>query len=354
MNVHFFTRADIRGPDSRQRAFQIVDKLNVHGISATIQQPPDLLFSLTPWPRKSSLFVSLIRSLSRIKKGDVVYLQRTVSNKYFFIVMVAYLFLFRRKMVFDFCDPVYVVNPIKAKLLTRMADAVIVSSHKQETWARQYNSNVHLIHISLDFPVYKKFTKDYSSSHGPLTIGWIGTAHNHMLNLEILASVFKKLLLITSIPFTFVLIGAFKNQKVYELFQQIEGLDIRFTDELDYADPESAPKEIQKFDIGVVPQIDETEWNKAKTSMKILEYMACGVATVASVSGELPYIIKDGVNGYLASNEDEDEWAKKLALLLEDRVLRERFGRAGQETVKERYSFATAVPEVAEVIRSTL
>lgn len=350
MTVHFFTRTDIQGPDSRQRVFQVVDKLNALGVAAVIQRPPALLFSLTPWPEKFFLFVELIRSFSRIKKGDIVYLQRTVSNKYFFIIMVVYLFFSRRKMIFDFCDPVYVVDPFKTKIFTRMADAVIVSSHKQVEWARQYNKNVHLIHISLDSSVYKKFTKGYSSSQEPLTIGWIGTAHNHMLNLEILASVFKKLLPIISVPFTFVLIGAFKNPKVYDLFQRIPSLDVRFIDALDYADPASAPKEIQKFDIGVVPQIDETEWNKAKTSMKILEYMACGVATIASASGELPYIIEDDVNGCLAATEEE--WVEKLALLLIDHALRERLGRAGQKTVQERYSFDAIVSRIAQVIHS--
>ena len=150
-------------------------------------------------------------------------------------------------------------------------------------------------------------------------------------------------------PFRFVLIGTFGDQRVHDLFD-IPGLQAQFVDKLNYADFESAPREIQKFDIGVVPQINTTEWHKAKTSMKILEYMACGVSTVASASGELPYIIEDGVNGYLAASEEE--WVEKLKLLLGDQALRERLGRAGQRTVQERYSFDAIVPRIEQVIHT--
>lgn len=350
MTVHFFTRGDIRSSDSRHRAFQIAERLNMERMSAVVETPSALSLSLTPWPKKFHLVTELIRSLTHIKKGDVVYLQRTISNKYFFIIMVAYLLLFRPKMIFDFCDPVYEIHPVKTKIFAHMADAVIVSTHGQVEWAKRYNAQVHLIHISLDAAVYQKFTKDYGSANESPIIGWVGTAHNHMLNLRILAEVFTKLLARTQVPFTFLLVGAFHNKKVYEMFQSIPGLDVRFIDSLEYTDPESAPRIIQTFDIGVVPHISVTRWNKDKTSLKILEYMACGVATVASNAGELPYIIRDGENGYLA--DTEDEWVEKLTSLLSDMALRGRLGRAGQLTVREGYSFDVVVPRIAEIVRS--
>lgn len=350
MTIHFFTRGDVRDAASRQRVFQIVDKLNERGIIATVHGPPAILLSTTPWPQKFSLILTLIRSLSLIRKGDVVYLQRIMVNKYFFVLVVLYLKIFRTKMIFDFCDPVYIVNPFKTKFLTRMADAVVVSSHVQVVWARQFNKNVHLIHISLDSSIYKKFMKKYPSTTGPLTIGWLGTASQHIFNLEILASVFRKLLATTDIPFRFLLIGAFNDRQVYEMFQRIPHLDVRFIDKLDYTDPESAPREIQTFDIGVVPQRNDSAWNKGKTSMKVLEYMACAVPTIVSAFGEMPYLIEDSINGYIAASEDE--WVDKLTRLLRDPLLREKLGRAGQATIQERYSFDAILPQVVQVINS--
>ena len=352
MTIHFFTYGDETGGCSRQRAFRVSEELRAHGIAATIHWPPVLLLSRTPWPKKFSFIIATVRALFSIKKGDIVYLQRAISNKYFFIIMVVYLSFFRRKMIFDFDDPVYVHSFTKTKVFTQMADAVVVCTHGQAEWAKKYNSNVHIFHIVVDFPAYQKFTKDYTREHSPLRIGWVGTGPEHLDNgnLGILASVFTRLLSLNPPPFIFVLIGALRNQKIYDLFQNIEGLQVEFIDQLDWTDPESVPREIQKFDIGVLPHGSDGEWNKSKTSLKNLEYMACGVATICSLFGEMPYVIQDGVNGYLASSEDE--WAEKLKNLLSDRALRARIGAAGQKTVQEQYSFDAIIPRMIALINS--
>ncbi|MEK7089438.1 MAG: hypothetical protein AAB920_01315, partial [Patescibacteria group bacterium] len=248
MTVHFFTFSDEKRGSSRQRAFRVVGELQARGVSAIIHWPPVLLISNTSWPKKSLLIVATIRSLFMIKKGDIVYLQRAIANKYFFAIMVAYLTLFRRKMIFDFDDPVYTHSFLKTKVFTQMADAVVVCTHGQREWALAYNPNVHIFHIVVDFPAYEKFTKDYEQKKESLTIGWIGTGPEHLRNLEILVPVFKKLLFETPIPFKFVLIGALKSRKIYELFQNVQGLKVEFIDELDWRNPESVPQEIQKFD----------------------------------------------------------------------------------------------------------
>lgn len=350
MQIHFFTLGDRTAPSSRQRAFYIAEELEKRQFSTVVHTPTVFALSRTPWPQKFPLIMRTIGTLFSIKRGDIVFLQRTVYNKYFFVIMVVYLFVFRRKMIFDFCDPVYTHNFFKTKVFSRMADAVIVSTHRQAKWAEQFNSNVHNIHIAIDHTPYEKFTKDYSRLTGKPVIGWLGHGPEHLANFSILVPVLTRLAALKDIPFTFVLIGALKNQKVYNLFQHIPSLDVRFIDRLEYTDPESAPKEIHAFDIGVVPHQSEGEWNKGKTSMKVLEYMACAVPTIVSAFGEMPYIITDDTNGFIAASEDE--WVEKLTLLLKDKTLRERLGRAGQKTIREHYSFDAVVPQVMQVIKS--
>lgn len=350
MTVHFFTFSDERGGSSRQRAFKVAEKLKERGMSVVVHWPPSLLLSRTPWPDKLRLIIAVIRALSHIKKGDIVYLQRTIPNKYFFIIMVGYLKFFRRKMIFDFDDPVYVHTPFKTKIFTQMADAVIVCTHGQRDWALQYNPNVHIFHIAVDLPAYQKFTKSYGQAGSPLRIGWVGTGPEHLENLKILATAFKRLLSKNPPPFIFVLIGALKNEKVYKLFQGVSGLQTEFIDELDWKNPESVPREIQGFDIGVLPHRSDGVWNRGKSSFKILEYMACGVASVASQFGEMPYLIKDGVNGYLASSDEE--WAEKLEKLLSNNELRARLGRVGQKTVREDYCYDATIPRLIKILRS--
>ncbi len=350
MTVHFFTFSGENGGSSRQRAFRVADELNARGVSAVIHWPPVLLMSTTPWPKKAQLIAATIRSLRSIKQDDLVYLQRTISNKYFFAIMVAYLLVFRRKMIFDLDDPIWTHSFFKTKVFTQMADAVIVCNHAQKEWALAFNKNVHIFHISLNLSAYEKFTKDYSGTQSPQILGWVGTAPEHVRNLEILADVFKKLVAKTKIPFKFVLIGALANEAVYALFQNIPGLSVEFIDELDWKNPESVPREIQKFDIGVLPHRSEGEWNQAKTSLKILEYMACGVASVASAFGEMPHIVVDGVNGYTAASTEE--WVEKLQKLLSDVELRARLGAAGQKTVREQYSYDALIPRLVTLLQS--
>ena len=296
------------------------------------------------------LIVATINSLFSIKRDDVIFLQRTISNKYFFVIMVVYLKIFRRKMIFDFDDAIYLHDRYKTQTLTKMADAVIVCSRALEQWSRKYNDNVHIIHTTVKLADYERFTKDYSVESSPVVIGWIGTARNHYENLKFLASVFERLVKKTKAPFKFVLVGAGGIKKVYELFENIPNLQVDFVDSLEWDDPESIPREIQKFDIGVNPLVDKSEWNLARSSFKPYEYMACGLANVTSAVGEITYVIHDGVNGMLA--DDVEEWVEKLGRLIADRALRERLGKEGQETVRKQESFEVVIPHVVTLLKT--
>lgn len=350
MTIHFFTFSDRVAPSSRQRAFILAEELEKRGFSTIIHTPTVLALSRTPWPEKFALLREVVRALTSVGKDDIIFLQRTVYNKYFFVIMLAYLALFRRKMIFDFDDPIYVHNSFKTKVFSRMADAVIVCTHGQAAWAKQFNTNVHIAHIAVDPRPYERCTKDYSVRAARPIIGWLGTGPEHLANFSVLVPVLKRLAAQSDTPFTFVLIGAFGDKRVYDLFRDLPGLDVRFIDRLAYTDPDSAPREIRAFDIGIVPHQSAGPWNESKTSMKVLEYMACAVPVVVSAFGEMPYLIEDGTNGLMAASEDE--WVEKLTHLLRDPVLRERLGRAGQKTVQERYSFDAIVPRVIEVIHS--
>ena len=83
--------------------------------------------------------------------------------------------------------------------------------------------------------------------------------------------------------------------------------------------PWSLAREVELFntcDVGVYPLADD-EWSKGKCGFKAIEFMACGVPVVAAAVGVNREIIQDGVNGFLASTDDE--WVEKLGRLLADR-----------------------------------
>lgn len=78
--------------------------------------------------------------------------------------------------------------------------------------------------------------------------------------------------------------------------------------------------------------------------------MACGVATVMSGVGVNPEIISHGQNGFLALSHQE--WLHCLSQLIENPVLREQMGKAGRETVVNRYSVLANRQLYLEVLNS--
>lgn len=346
MIIYFFTKGGRNVASSRQRAFLMAEKLNQMGIEAIVQQPYQLSISETSWPQKAKLIWQYVSALGRSKKGDALYFQRTIYNKYFLIVTVLYkLFFWNRKMIFDFDDAIYLNLFYKTKLLTKLADAVIVGSHALADWAKKYNSKVFLIPTCTSFAVNSKlnrFQKNINQKK-QFTIGWVGDGPAHYQNLVILKPIFEELIR-RSIDFRFILVGARGNPKIYSLFNKIKGLNVKF---IEWSDPEATLKIIRQFDAGLMPLIDN-EWNRGKCALKAIEYMACGTPAVVSPVGENRYLIKDGWNGFLAGSASE--WVAKLIELSTNSRLARRITERARETVVKEYSFESNAPKLMDII----
>ena len=162
-----------------------------------------------------------------------------------------------------------------------------------------------------------------------LTIGWIGSGENHLKHLKLLRKPFETLG--HHYPFQFVLIGCMGSIKIKEMFQS----KIYSCRVIDWLPSAELAKEIQHFDIGVMPLVND-EVARSKCGFKALTYMASGVATLVSPVGINTDIIRDGQNGFLASNETE--WFQKLILLIQNPQLRHTLGAEGRKTVQEKFS----------------
>jgi glycosyltransferase involved in cell wall biosynthesis len=78
--------------------------------------------------------------------------------------------------------------------------------------------------------------------------------------------------------------------------------------------------------------------------------MACGVPTIMSAVGVNTLIIENGTNGFLATNEDT--WFNELDQLIENADLRDKIGRAGQQTVMKTFSVEANKNKYLEVFKS--
>ncbi len=83
--------------------------------------------------------------------------------------------------------------------------------------------------------------------------------------------------------------------------------------------------------------------------MVILEAMACGIPVVGSQIGGIPEMIEPGTNGFLIPPADAKSLAEKLSLLVNDKYLREKMGRAARGKVEESFSEAKMIHETEKV-----
>jgi len=177
------------------------------------------------------------------------------------------------------------------------------------------------------------FSNNGSQARIPV-VGWIGSPTTAAY-VRGLANVFRRVR--DRHPFVLRVSGAGEPL-------ELPGLEIE-------QPPWTLESEVRLFntcDIGVYPLADD-EWSKGKCGFKAIEFMACGVPVVAAAVGVNREIIEDGVNGFLASTEDE--WVDKLGRLLTSRELRQRFGEAGRRTIETRYSLQVHAPTLAATLQ---
>lgn len=85
-------------------------------------------------------------------------------------------------------------------------------------------------------------------------------------------------------------------------------------------------------DIGICP-INDTSFNRMKSSVKFYEYSACGMATIAPALPPYSDDIADGVNGLLYS--DLSEFEDKVGLLIKDSLKRAEIASHALKYIKE-------------------
>lgn len=170
------------------------------------------------------------------------------------------------------------------------------------------------------------------------TIGWVGTRSN-LCYVEPLLPVLKDLAAeFPDISFEFVV-----NQA------RAVKLDLPRTKIIEW-NFEAEKAALARWHIGIMPLADDA-WSRGKCGMKLLQYMAAGVAAVASPVG-LNEEILGGEAGLAARSNDE--WWKQLRVFIEDPALRARYVENARMKVEEGWSLKKWSPVFVEMCRSFL
>ena len=130
-----------------------------------------------------------------------------------------------------------------------------------------------------------------------------------------------------------VLVGAGRDRPACETLVQQHGLaeSVIFHDPVS---PDAVPKLLSGLDIAVLPGSTDII-----CPIKIQEYMAAGLPSVAPNYDCNREVLEDGRFGLLFRPGDASDLAEKLARLVDDHAMRRRMGDAARQAAVERFSW---------------
>ncbi len=282
-------------------------------------------------------FVKRFGILFRVPSYDFVFIHREAAplGPPVFEWIIAK--MLRKKIIYDFDDAIWMTDKThesfiakvirwRGKVRTICAWSYKVSCGNEYlcAFARQYNSTI----------MYNPTTIDTENLHNPqktkpadkknITIGWTGS-HSTLKYLNLVEAVLARLE--QRYPQIEVLIIA--NQKPDLQLKSFKFLSWQL---------ETEAEELANIDIGIMPLPDD-EWAKGKCGFKALQYMAMEIPTVVSGVGVNSTIVDHGMNGFLASSEED--WFNFLSRLVNDPELRKTMGESGRKKVIGHYSVSS-------------
>lgn len=113
------------------------------------------------------------------------------------------------------------------------------------------------------------------------------------------------------------------------------------------------PYELAACDIGLCPMTD-IQFNRVRSTVKLQEYAAAGVAVVASPLPCYTEIIRNGENGMIAERESTDSWIAALSKLVEDETYRRSMATAARKEAMARFDIRDGVFAYMEVYRKIM
>lgn len=337
-----------RAPGQRYRIEQWAPFLRLEGVHVSISpflspRGMDVLYEHGHVLVKTQEMLRgyLVRSAEalRVVSADVIFVYREAAL--LGPAWIERLFALRRPLVFDFDDAIYLADTSQANgwsrmlkplskpaTICRLARHVTVGNEVLAEFAMDHAREVSVVPSTIDTDFYQ--LKPKVRNLVPV-IGWTGSVTTAPY-LSALAPALRRLR--EKCDFELRVIGAKLD---------IQGLAVRCVPWRAQTEPE----DLRAFDIGLMPLPDD-EWSRGKCGMKTLQYMGLAIPAVVSPVGVNQTIVQDGINGFYASTEDE--WIDRIALLLADESLRERFGQEGRKTVEESYSARVQAPRVARIL----
>ena len=265
--------------------------------------------------------------------ADVVFVNRDLAG--WGTVFERRLLRSNPRVVFDFDDAIFVGPREKATAwMCRNAAWVTPGNAYLAEFARRHTDRVTVVPTVIDTRRYRTSSDLTGHAPGRVRVGWSGS------DQSIRAALFPSLPMLEELQrrldYDFVIIT---NSR-----PALPVSSLRWTFVPWRAEEEG---DIARFmDVGLMPLVDDT-FQRGKCGLKLLQYMAAGIATVASPVGVNAEITVSGTTGFLATTPPE--WASALEALVGSQARRVAMGRAGRQRCQEAYSLDRWLPELLQI-----
>lgn len=348
--VLYLTRYGAKGASSRYRSLQYLPYLATQGFEITVAPLFDDQYLSNVYARKrrsiTAVASSLAHRLARMvasRRYDVVWLEKELCP-YLPAILETVLIRSGAPLVVDYDDAIFHnydqhPNPLVRGLLGRKIDkimrsATVVVAGNAYLAKRATDAGAKRVEILPTVVDADRFAYAAAPQNDVFTIGWIGSP----ITTRYLEQ-FRPVLAAACAGgrARFVAVGA----------AELDWPDVPV--EVQGWSEATEVGQLQRFDIGIMP-LPDSPWERGKCGFKLIQYMACGRPVVGSPVGVNSQIIQDGINGYLASSEDQ--WLGAFERLRENAALRQQMGVEGRRIVESRYSIQVAAPKLAEILAS--
>lgn len=363
MKVIFVTREGCRLSGARVRCYNLASALGALGMNAEVFSTADHLGAACgekelemSWAAKSRLALRSWKYFEKQSRDAVIVLQRV---NYHVLAPLLAAGLKRQRVILDLDDWNMRENPVyyggfypsskmefAVRKIASSACGCVAASRFLETYLQAFNRRVLYLPTGVDTSLFQPRLNGGSSK---VVFSWVGTAYHPEMGdcLRFLLDCFGRV----AAQCQDVELRMAGEGKYYEqIRQEIRRHQYReriFV--LDWLNPHAIPEHMAGIDIGLLPLIQATKFNRSKSPTKLFEYMSMAKPVVASRIGEAERVITSGRQGFLAG--DKDEFADHMLTLARDGQLRERMGQEARLSIEQNYSLTVLAPKMAEFIR---
>ena len=361
MNVLGLSSYPVEAAATRYRLSQFTGPLSERGITLTVRPFLDSKAFHLLYQRRALLrtafaltkaLLGRLQDLLLLARADVVLVQREAML--FGPPLLEWLAarVFKRPMVLDLDDATYVpyTSPTYGKLgkalkwfsktddLIRWASVVTCGNRAIAEYAESKGATTRIIPTVVDTDIFVPSQRVPPLTDDPLILGWIGT-HSTFPYLRAVFPVLQDLAKTHSFKLRIVGAGV---STVSIPGVEVENLEWRLEREVE---------DFQSFDVGLYP-IDPSlyaeKWAAGKSGFKAIQYMAVGIPFVAAPVGAMAEIGEAGVTHFQATSNEE--WFRRLELLLADAQLRRTMGESGRRHAVEHYSLSEQADKLARAL----